>query len=395
MTPSFSPEFLLTAACAMWPPCDLRTEAIRTATAGPLDWGRFLRVVRRHGVLGLVHDGLKRARPDVPPDIAAEISSQSKILVCENLAMAAEAARLQRLFDDAGLSVLFLKGASLALLAFGDVGLRSAKDIDLLISPEIVPGATALVERAGYRRFDPPPNASSGQLRLLMSLRRDLGFIHETSGHQIELHWQLFSNPYAMDVASIRSASQVVPLTKSTGLRTLGPEDLYTYLCVHGAYHRWNQLKWLSDIGALLAAAPEGGVERLNRAAEVRGARHAAVQAILLCHRILGTPLPARLMTELDQGTRVRWLQATAVDAMTAGSGERGLHDVPFGTTRGSLSAFLLRQNWRYCLAELRNLVINQNDVLEVPLPKGLWFLYPILRLPLWIRRHAKQSDVN
>ena len=41
--------------------------------------------------------------------------------------------RLQRLFDDADLPVLFVKGAALAMLAFGNLGLRSGQDIDLLV----------------------------------------------------------------------------------------------------------------------------------------------------------------------------------------------------------------------------------------------------------------------
>ena len=44
MAGEFSQEFRLAAACAMWPPSDRRTEAIRAAAIGPLDWSRFLRV---------------------------------------------------------------------------------------------------------------------------------------------------------------------------------------------------------------------------------------------------------------------------------------------------------------------------------------------------------------
>ena len=160
MASLFSPEFRLAAACAMWPPSDRRTEAIRAAAAGPLDWPRFLRVARRHQVIGLVHEGLTRARPDVPPEIAREIGAQAATLVRENLAMAREALRLQRLFDDADLPVLFVKGAALAVLAFGNLGLRSGQDIDLLVPYETLPAATALISRAGYRRFDPPPDIS-------------------------------------------------------------------------------------------------------------------------------------------------------------------------------------------------------------------------------------------
>ena len=88
-------------------------------------------------------------------------------------------------------------------------------------------------------------------------------------------------------------------------------------------------------------------------------------------------------------------MHQTALNAMMAGRGEQAPHNLPLGTTRGSLSAFLLRKNWRYRLAELRNLLFNQSDVLAVPLPKRLVFLYPILRLPLWVWRHASQRKAN
>ena len=289
-----------------------------------------------------MHDGLTRARPDVPSEIARKIGVQAATCVRDNLAMAGEALRLQRLFDDANLSVLFIKGASLAVLAFGNLGLRGGMDIDLLVPRETLPAAIALVVRAGYRRFDPPPDISDAQLRLLMPLRKDLGFVHETTGLRIELHWRLFLNPHAMVEASVMAGSRVVPLTGTRGLRTLGEEDLFAYLCMHGALHWWNQLKWLADINALLSAAPEGGVERLIRAAEARGAGRAAAQAMLLCQRLLGTPLPARLMDTLGNSATVRWLEATALNAMTSGQGERDPHDARFGTTRGSLSTFFL-----------------------------------------------------
>jgi hypothetical protein len=389
MTPSLSPEFRLAAACAMWPPSDRRTEAIRAAAARPLDWPRFLRVARRHRVVGLVHDALTRARPAVPPIIARETGAQSAQLVSESLAMAAEALRLQRLFDVAELPVLFVKGTSLAVLAFGTLGLSSAQDIDLLVPIETLPAASALVARAGYRRFDPPPELSDAQVRLLMPLRKDLGFVHQATGVRIELHWRLFLNQYAMAEASLMATSRIVALSGTQGLRTMGEEDLFAYLCMHGTLHWWNRLKWLADVNALLAAAPERDVERLVCAAEARGAGRAAAQAMRLCRRLLGTPLPARLMAALGSGATERWLEATALSALTR---EHDPHDARFGTTRGSLSTFLLSGSWRYRLAELSTHLTNQTDVLAIPLPQRLWFLYPILRLPLWAWRHARRK---
>jgi hypothetical protein len=389
MTRPSAPEFQLVAACAMWPPSDRRTEAIRAAANGALDWPRLLRVALRHRVVGLVHDGLTRARPGVPPMIAHEIGARSAQLVRENLAMAVEALRLQRLFNESDLPVLFVKGASLATLAFGTLSLSSGQDIDLLVPLETLPAAGALMARAGYLRFDPPPEISDAQLQLLLPLRKDLGFVHQGTGLRVELHWRLFVNPYGMAEASLLEASRVVQLSGTQGLRTLGEEDLFAYLCMHGALHWWNRLKWLADINALLAAVPEGDVERLVGAAEARGAERAAAQALLLCQRLLRTPIPAQLVAKRGKGATERWLEATALNAMTRGQGEDDPHAVRFGTTRGSLSTFLLSRNWRYWLAELSIHLTNQSDVLTVPLPERLRFLYPVLRLPLWAWRHA------
>ena len=251
----------------------------------------------------------------------------------ENLAMAAEATRLQRVFADAGLSALFLKGASLAVLAYGNLGLRESKDIDVFVSAEILEPAMVLIDRAGYRRFEPPPDVSDAQLRLLMPLRRDLGYVHQATGRQLELHWHLFLNPHIMDEATVMTSSRVVALSGTTGLRTLGEQDLFTYLCVHGALHWWYQLKWLADIGALLSAAPAGTAEFLYHAAKARGAGRAAAQALLLCRDLLRIHLPTPLVSELNNTPRVGWLQRTAVNAMTTGRDQLRPIDVRFGTT--------------------------------------------------------------
>src|SRR5262249_31585683 len=228
-----SPEFRLVTACAMWPRSDRRTEAIRTAMSNPLDWTRFLRVAKRHQVIGLVHDGLTQVRPDVPSEIVREIGAQAAALVRRNLEMARESLRVHRLFHDANLRVLFVKGAALAVLAFGNLGLRAGQDIDLLVPYETLPAATALILSAGYRRFDPPPDISDTQLRLLMPHRKDFGFVHEETGLRIELHWRLFLNPHAVAEASIMAESRGVPLAGTEGLRTPGEEDLFAYLCMH------------------------------------------------------------------------------------------------------------------------------------------------------------------
>jgi hypothetical protein len=385
----FSPEFLLMAACSTWPPSKRRTQAINNAAEAKLDWVRFLRVVQRHGVVGLVHDGLGRAKTAVPPDIGHQLAEQARELARINLALAAEALRVQRLFVEENVPVAFIKGVSLAKLAYGNLGLRHSKDLDLLVDPASFPAATALVERAGYCRFEPPAKINDSQMRLLRGMRKDFGFRHRKSQLEIELHWQLFSNPYFMAEPSVLTSTRGVPVADTMELRTLGEEDLFAYLCGHGSLHWWHQMKWLADIGAILSSKSEDQVDRLYRAADARGVGRAAAQAILLCHRLLTTPIPTPLITKMRKNATLLGLEATALNAMTVGNGESDPHNVIFGTTRGSLSCFFLSSSWRYRLAELKNQITCQEDVLMITLPEGLQFLYPVLRLPLWLWRHS------
>jgi hypothetical protein len=391
---SLSPEFRLAVACAMWPPSDYRNEAIRVAAAGVVDWPRFVRLTARHRIFGLVRDGLTRAHPDLPPAIARQITAQAEKRVRQDLAMAAECLRLKNMFGEAGLPILFVKGAPLAIVAFGKLGLRSSQDIDLLVSPDALPAAIALLTGAGYRRYNPPPDIRDDMLRLLMPLRKDFGFAHPSTGIVIELHWRLFLNPHAMVGASIVESSRTVRLSAGAELRTLGDEDLFAYLCTHGAYHCWNRLQWLADINALLTAT-DRGIEKLISAATARGAGRAADQALLLCSRLFTTSLPATVLRKSENSAIAHWLEATALAAMTSDQGDHEPHDTRFGTTRGSLSTLLLSPSWRYRLAELKVHLTNETDVLSLPLPKRLWFIYPLLRLPFWLWRHAAKRRVR
>jgi hypothetical protein len=377
------------AACCMWPHSDRRTEAIRNASAGPFDWDRFLQLVRRHRVAGLVQDGLTRARSEIPAHIAREIAAETRALLHYNLVSAAEASRLWHLFAEAHLPVRFIKGVSQAVLAYGNLGLRHSWDIDLLVPAEVISKACLILERAGYRPLLPPSSFSEAQLRTWLHRCKEISYIHDDKQLVLELHSRLFDNPRLMSDILVDGPLRTVSVAKGIVLPTFGEKDLFPYLCTHGAVHCWFRLKWLADIGALLAQQPKGGVERLYLAAEARGAGPSAAQAMLLCRRLLGTRLPDSLIATLRRKPVIRWLEAIAMNAVTA---DRTPTDLPLGTTWTSLARFLLGRDWRYWLAESKIYATSPVDILMLPLPERLQLLYPVLRLPLWAWRRSVNS---
>jgi hypothetical protein len=386
MVLSLGPEFSLVAACSVWPPSDSRTKAICDAAAEPLDWDRVLHVAMRHRVAGLVHDGLTRARIPIPTGVATEIAARAAALARHNAALVAEGLKLQRLSAQADLPVAFIKGVSLGMLAYGNLGIRHGRDLDLLVSPHSIGAAAGILERAGYRQYEPPASFDEAKLQTWLLRCKELRYVHKENGCQVELHARLFDNPRLMDGTAAMSSLHMVQFAKAGGLLTFGTEDLFSYLCAHGAVHCWFRLKWLADIGAILAQHP-GDAERLYLAADARGVGRCAAQAILLCRRILRTVLPDGLIAKLSRDIQVRWLERIAINAMTA---DLEPTEQPLGTTRNNLSLFLLRRERLYWLAELENHLISPVDILTLPLPQHLRGLYPVLRLPLWLWRHRR-----
>jgi hypothetical protein len=120
----FSREFLLALACSRWPRTAARTAAVRDASCDPIDWRRFLRLVRRHRIAGLVHDALNSAGVPIPAEARDHIAADAMAIAAANLALLAETIRLERLFASADVPIMFLKGVPLDIDVFHDLAVR-------------------------------------------------------------------------------------------------------------------------------------------------------------------------------------------------------------------------------------------------------------------------------
>ena len=376
-------EFRLAAACVKWPVTAQTRQAIHQAADHPIDWTQFLGVVQRHRIGGLVHRALKGAGVPLPADISHALADRASAIARNAMMLTHETAQLQRLFEGAGIPVAVVKGAILAKLIYGDITVRHARDIDLLVSPDSVERASLLLEQSGYRRVYPPPDFNAAQLRAVHRTGKEYEFRH-ASGIIVELHWRLTANPALLSGMGVDRASQQVVLAQGVAVQTFSRDDLFSYLCVHGAAHSWFRIKWLADIGVLLDGENDAGRERLYRQAQKNGAGRAAAQAINLCAELLDTSMPAALLAEIRRSPVVRRLSAHA-KTQIAGSESQ---EPNFGTTRRALAQFFIGHGWRYHWNGLRQALTSTDDMRAVALPARLAFLYPLLRLPLWLHRH-------
>lgn len=381
-------EFLLAAACCRWPLSADALAAIRSAAA-TIDWPAFKRVVRRQRVGGLVHNALGAAGVDVPPDIAADLAAQARRIARQNLMLALETMRLQQAFDAAGIPLLVLKGVALAQQVYDTLALKEGKDIDLLVPAGRAEAALARLEADGYALLNPARALTAAQRRAVVRFGSEFALVRHGGGPQVELRFRLTDNMLLLKGIDPFASPQTISLPDGARLRTLNEENLFAYLCVHGASHGWSRLKWLADLNALLARESGAEIKRLYRYAERTGGGRCAGQALLLCRRLLGLRLPATLEAELNGSKRLALLTDMAVYVMAGPDARSGNEQRAFATTRVSLMQFMLGSSPAHFLAQCRIASVRLGDVVRYPLPRALHFLYPLLRVPLWIRRHT------
>jgi hypothetical protein len=382
-----SPEFLLVAAGCCWPPSQSRDAAVRAAAARVGDWNAVLMTAQRQRVAGLVYDALMAAGVQLAAAAAAEFARRAQAISRKNLLLAGETCRLQKLLDAAEIPSVALKGVALAQLAYGSLKVKHTHDIDLLIPPDRAVAAMALLERDGYALSFPADHLDETQRRAVVRYSREVAFIHPGSGVFTELQWRVADNPELLKEVHAGSPTQDVVVADGLSVRTLARDDLFAYLCVHGAHHAWSRLKWLADLNAYIATTGTD-VVHLHRHAQAKGAGFCSGQALLLCRRLFALPLPDALASELQGTARVRRLCAFAAKAIAERSRGDGGGDAP-SAARSFWTQFLLGQGSAFLAGQCRTAAVGIIDVISLPLPPYLQFLYPLLRLPLWLWRRA------
>lgn len=383
------PEFQLVAACCRWPPSPGRDEAVAAAAAGPLDWTLVARIADRHRVEGLVWSALRRSGVAVPAEAAGPLRSAASRIAHQNLVLAAESLRLAGRLEEAGIGFLFVKGVTLGALVYGSVGPKMGWDIDLLVPLDDVESAAAVLDSAGYRLDLPAGPRGRERLRRFHEHWKESVWKSADGGLTVELHTRLSDNRMLLAHVGPGSPVQRVEVAKGRFLPTLGTDELFAYLTVHGASSAWFRLKWIADVAALLADAPPAEIERLYRRSQKLGAGRAAAQALLLCRRLFGTAIPAALEAELAADRTNRWLLRIALGKLAGRTLATELHHARLGTATIHLMQFGLLPGLKFKLAELGLQLVSPIDRVEVPLPRWLGFLYPLISVSRRLTRRS------
>lgn len=267
------------------------------AGGGPpaFDWSRFEWLARANHLAGPVAARLRGLGPAsaralaIPDGVAAALGADLPAHHALYMAQSAIAARLTARIEAAGGRVLVLKGITLGQALYPQAPhLRGASDIDLLIAPDQLDLADAILTGAGLERRWPRHMPQGPAREMFMLLANAFDYVDPVSGQLVELHHRITLNPGWMDpdFEAAYATSEAVATPAGT-IRGLGGPFQLRYLCWHGFSHMGFRLKWFCDIvGTLrqigadtcLAACPTGPG---RRPLELADALIAALRAAL------------------------------------------------------------------------------------------------------------------
>lgn len=246
--------------------------------------------------------------------------------------------RLQEALAEAGIRSAPLKGPMLGEAIHGDPGRRPASDIDLLVAPDQLAGAVAVVRELGYGA--PSDHVRPNGLPLL-----HFALVHERGElPPVELHWRIhwYEQSFALD-------RLLPPADEHMAAWRPAPAPELVSLLLFYARDGFVDLRMATDVGAwwdaFASSLQPGAIDELMLA--YPELRRAVCAAAAVTERLVGLPSMRALGRSPRLGLRSR-AAARLANPNRRGSLEQTYADVGLIdgllAPRGDFRAFLRRQ---------------------------------------------------
>ena len=361
-------------------------------------------------MMPLLHRNLRRADcfDAVPDDAAAALRRHFQRNAAANLVLARDLIKILALLASHDIPALPFKGPVLAAGVYGDLSLREAGDLDILLREDDVPAATDLLLSNGYRRLgknDASVEQAEPGAHWEVQFTRDDGTVGVELQWRIEPHWQVAKKgggataaAFLLQPERLWKRRQSLPLAGAT-VPCLAPEDLLLVLCIHGTKHLWTRLAWICDVAEAVRASPDLNWEYVLRQARAIDGERMVLLGILLAGELLAAPLPAAIRQQAQADAAVPllvrqvrgWLFRDGCAAAAPGLEE----EFRFHRRLRKRLQSRLPYDLHYLAIFAHTAVTpTDKDRAQLPLPPFLSFLYYLLR-PIRLARGAVAKDAR
>jgi len=347
-------------------------------------WDEVIDLANRHRLIPQLHNMLLEFGGKVAGNEREKIEHEYQKNVKKMLMFAAENLKLGDLLTENKVPWIPLKGSLMAWHLYGDLGLRQARDIDILVPFSKAGIADELIVANGFIRYRPSYKLGENQAKNYFRYFHDYEYYHPKKGIFLELHWKLFGNKHLFPVGEEEIWDNLV--AREFGGRifnTFRTEYNFLYLVVHGSLHQWFRLGWLRDIALLLQNSEAMDTHFIVQKAFKIGVERSLFQSLLLCKKLFGCSIPKEFTNEMHKAERVNLLVTRSLKAIHGAEGRVVTKKIARLKTPFYVAS--LRDEMKYKLACFAKLGTNAGDWNLIRIPDLLFFLYYPLRPFLYL----------
>jgi hypothetical protein len=344
----------------------------------------LLVLAEEHAVLGHVAARISELDEKiVPADERSSLVERYRLQVFRTLGMSRELFPLLELFAGKGIGMLVVKGPVLAVDAYGNPGIRSYSDLDLLVRQRDIRSATEALEGAGYDATVP--------LTAIDARKIPGQYLFRTPDSRllVELHTDLTLRyfPRRLPIEEFFARQTHVQLD-GHGVPALSIEDELVYISVHGATHLWERLGWIADVAALVTRQRDIDWQAATKTARQVGAERMLATGLYLASDLLRASLPSPVLATLKRDAGAARL-AAYVRAWLPEGGHK-----PPGLFERAAFRLRMRGNGFFAPAYLLRLSLSPTEEDWNPAaPKNRHGLFDAVRRPFRLAR--KYGRVN
>lgn len=355
----------------------------------PIDWGQFLQLARHHRVYPLVYTALTKIdKSRIPLEVVTTLRRDYQTSTFLMLHLSGEMEALSKALADQQVRSLVLKGPVLSQDLYGDVSLRTSRDLDILVPVTDLETTEELLFQLGYDKIE----EYSTILNDWRWRHHHLTYTHPQKSITVEIHWRLGPGPAKEPSFDELWERRRRSTLTSSAVYLLGKEDLFFYLVSHGARHGWSRLRWLADIDRIVKQSLNW--DKISRLMRQYNGLHVGGQALILAAQLLDTSLIKEMKPLLEP----KHSKKLAQDTMFYFNEMINLHTLPLPQ---HISQY--HERYLFSLMPLPNKILfvlsflypYPEDAKTLPLPKALHFLYFPLRPFLWVWRKTRKQALT
>jgi len=339
----------------------------------------------QHGILPLVYKTIKNLHtnhqlPITNHEILSAFKQQYLLIARRNMLMSAELIRIIQLLEKNSIEALAFKGPTLSQMAYGDITLRQYVDLDILVDENHIFRAGELIASNSYI-----PDSDINFLKndKLLDVSSDLGFRNTRNNTYIELHWKLFRKKFSktMDKLNIRSNTTTIEI-QGKKIKTLQLDLVLVYLCSHGSKHMWERIEWITDIDRLICNVKSIDWEAVWEYAQKMHSINTLLLGLSLSQELFGTNLPTFIEEKIISHENIQPLKTDTLELLNQNNSTQ-LQSTGIAAMfkKFDYHAKLYDSFWdkaKYYFSTFFK--VTPDDILNIDLPKSLYFLYYLLR---------------